>query len=330
MRCAWRGRNMKKTLTLIALLVAFCGLSFGQVSLIPTTLSAAITSASTTTVVVAAATGLNSNSYAIAAGSSYLWVDGEYMSVSQVNGTTLTVVRGYGGSRAGTHASGAYVFVGPATFFSQSRPGLLPTGSCTRANMVASPRPDISTQKIFDCVGGVWTEGLYPQYGQVIPLAIPLPAVGATLYTGINTNGTAPATNHTQCTEMDVPYNRLVTGLGVLNGTGVSNGDKRVLILYDSAGNLLANSATAGAAASGATTYQQFAFTSKIYIVGPARYFGCLQSNGNTDTIRMLVTGQADTYLTTEITSTTFGTVPATITVPTTFTSAKGPFFEVY
>ena len=77
-----------------------------------------------------------------------------------------------------------------------------------------------------------------------------------------------------------------------------------------------------------ASTYVKFAFTSQYLTVGPGQYFACTQSNGTSDTIRMLVTGTQDTYLTTSKTG-TFGTIPA-ITVPTTFTSAVGPYAYLY
>ena len=327
---------MKKTLTLIALMVALAGLAFGQVTMIPTTLSSAISSTSTNTVVVAAATGLNSNSYALAGGTSYLWVDGEFMSVNAVNSTTLTVTRGYGGTRAMTHASGTLVFAGPANFFSQSKPGLLPGGSCTRTNFPALPRPDTASQTVFDCVGGVFVFGTGNSYVQTQPLTVSQPPVGGTLYTGINTNGTTLTANTQYCTEVDLPQSMVVTGIGVLNGTTAST-DLHAVFLADATGKLLYQSAKAGATAATASNYQNFAFTldsggntiAKPYVVGPGRYYGCVQTNGTTATIRMAVTGQADGVLTGSTGSITFGTFTA-FTAPTTFTTAVGPFIRLY
>jgi hypothetical protein len=131
------------------------------------------------------------------------------------------------------------------------------------------------------------------------------------------------------CSEIDLPANKLVTGLGVLNGTTVGT-DNHLVALYDATGNLIANSAVAGVVAASASTYQTIAFTTSYYLVGPAQYFGCLQTNGTTATVRMIVTGTQDTFLTKGVTSITFGTIPATITVPTTFTTAVGPYLEWY
>jgi len=115
----------------------------------------------------------------------------------------------------------------------------------------------------------------------------------------------------------------------VLNGTTVGT-DKHLLILYDGTGNLIANSATAGATTSGASTYQTYAFTTPYYVVGPAKYYACLQSNGTTDSLRMLTAGTQDNITTKAVTGQTFGTIAATFTVPTTFTTVVGPYWELF
>src|SRR5207244_4421622 len=125
------------------------------------------------------------------------------------------------------------------------------------------------------------------------------------------------------------PYNKQLTGIALLNGTTAAGTDKHYVVLYDQGGTALANSAVAGASTSGASTYQTFAFTTKFYAVGPAQYFACFQTNGTTDTVRMVVTGTQDTLLTKGQTGATFGTVPA-LTVPTTFTTAVGPYVYLY
>ncbi len=319
--------NMKKTFQFAAILVLLVGASFAQVQMVPITLSSAVSSTSATSVVLSAITGLNSNSYSIAAGSSYLWVDGEYMSVNSIaGGTTVNVTRGYGGTRAFTHASGAYVFVGPANFFGTQKPGLLTNGSCTRSNFPALPRPNIATQTIGDCVGGVWVNGDSSSVASQFQIASPQP--GAVAYTSINTTGTTLSATTQYCTEMVIPYNKVLTGLGVLNGTTVGT-DAHIVALYDSSGNLLANSALAGTTAASASAYQSIAFTKLYYAVGPARYYGCLQTNGTTATVRMTLTGINDTQLTKGQTGVTFGTLP-TLTVPTSFATAVGPYFIAY
>ena len=321
---------MKKLVVLFAFVALLVAPVFAQVTMIPTTFSSAVTSTSATQVVVTAATGLNSNSYAITAGSSYLYADGELMAVNAVNGTTLSVTRGYSGSRAILHTTSTPVFVGPANFFSSARPGLsAATGTaCTANTFPAVPRPDVQSQDIYTCIGGIIVRGIVklpPQFG------IPFPNTGAVLYTGVGTGsaGTAPGSTTLYCTEINLENSKLLTGMAVLNG-GTAATDKWIYALYDSAGTLLANTATAGTTASGTNVYQKIAFTSKYYAVGPAQYFGCLEGNGGgSSTVTMIKTGMQDTYLTKGQTGTTFGTLPA-LTVPTTFTSAVGPYWQLY
>ena len=318
---------MKKTL-ILAFVLGLALSAFGQVQMIPTTFSAAVTSTSTTTVVLTAVTGLNSNSYAVAANTTFLYASGEMMAVNAVNGKTLSVTRGYSGSRALKHASGELVFVGPSNFFSATRPGLLPGGACTRSDFPALPRPSVQGQVIYDCLGGVIVIG---QNNPLPQFEWTFPNTGAVLYTGVGTGsaGTAPSATTMYCSEIDIPSSKLLTGMAVLNG-GTASTDHWIYALYDASGNLLANTATAGTTASGTNVYQQIAFTSKYYAVGPAQYFGCLQGDHTgSSTVTMIKTGMQDTYLTKGQTSSVFGTLPA-LTVPTTFTTAVGPYWELY
>lgn len=296
-----------------------------QTMLTQTTLSAAVTSTSQTYVVVASATGITANSTVLFVADGL----GELLFVNSVNGTTIGVTRGSNGSvAASTHASGALVFVAPPNAIVNQPP----TGSCTRANQlylpvialgVTSAQPSIA-----DCVGGQWvvadTKNNNNTYSVVYH-----PQPGAVLYTSINSTGTTLAATTMYCTELDVQQSKNVTGLAFLLGTAGGT-DKHISVLYDGTGNLLANSATAGTTAGTASTYEHLDFTKKYFLVGPAKYYGCLQTNGTTATVRMLVTSVQDGYTTKGVTGQTFGTIPATITVPTTFTTAVGPYEQIY
>ena len=110
---------------------------------------------------------------------------------------------------------------------------------------------------ISDCLGGQWVNGDGWQTTRAVNYAA-IPNVGFTAYTSAGTS-TAKATNTMYCTEFDVPYNKYVTGLAVMNGATATT-DKEIAVLYDSGGNLLANSAVAGAVASGASTYPEARF----------------------------------------------------------------------
>lgn len=308
---------------------------------VPNTVSSASTSGSMTTVSVTSATGISAPAAntglnlatATSGGQSYLYVDRELMDVRGVSGTTITVVRGAAGTAAASHANGAVVFVVPAAYIWGATGGAgfaqLPQGSCTRTSEIYLPRIQFNTGIISDCLGGQWVQGDSMQTTRTSGAAIYAPNPGGTIYTSLNSTGTVLAATTMYCTEIQLPYSKYATGLKFLLGT-VGATDKHISVLYDSSGNLLANSATAGTTAGTASTYEALPFTAPYYMVGPAQYFGCVQTNGTTATMRMLVTSTQDSFLTKGVTGQTFGTIPATITVPTTFTTAVGPYEEVY
>lgn len=285
-----------------------------------TTFSAAVTTTSMTTVVVSSATGIVANT-------TLLYADSELMAVNGVNGTTLSVTRGYEGTRAETHSTTAQVWVGPAMAFQFASPIGYPAGSCTRSNLLYVPWIDVNNNIFSDCDGGQWVSSRGNANANNW-LRVYLPITGAV---ALSSTGTATTTASTTmyCSEIDVPVSKYATGLALLNG-GTVGTDKHLVALYDAAGNLLANSATAGATSSGANTYQTYAFTSPYLVVGPAKYYACAQANGTTDNIRMLATGIQDGVTTKGVTGQTFGTIPSTFTVPTTFTTVVGPYYQLY
>lgn len=127
--------------------------------------------------------------------------------------------------------------------------------------------------------------------------------------------------------EIFVPHWNLWKGLAVLNGTVVGT-DNMLVALYNSAGALVANSAVAGTVSAGASTFQNRDFLLPV-LLAPGRYFCGVQSNGTTATSNKFVAANGVNVLTTSSTG-TFGTVPASITVPTTFTTAVGCVCQLY
>ncbi len=320
-------KNTLKTSLILSALLLAASMSFGQTILTTTTLAGAITTSSTTNVALASATGVTANNTIlfVADGGT-----GEAMFVNSVNGTNIGVTRGYQTlGKARPHLKGALVFVAPAG--PEAINVVAPSGSCTRANLPYLPVISVgisgATSTISDCLGGVWVNA--PVSAQANATFEVLSAnSGGTAYLSLNTNGTTVVAGTLYCAELDVPVSKYATGLGIMFGTTAGGSDKHIAALLDSAGNVVATSALGGAVNSTASTYINFAFTSKYYVVGGAQYYACTQSNGTSDTIRMLVTGTQDTYLTTSKTG-TFGTIP-TITVPTTFTTAVGPYALLY
>lgn len=105
-----------------------------------------------------------------------------------------------------------------------------------------------------------------------------------------NANTTGVDTNHANVadiyvSEVTVPLRRQVTGVGILTAAAVgSNGttDAWNVVLYDSAGNPLANSVLSGTLISTSNSvYQQIAFTLPP-ILPPGLYFVGLQANNTT------------------------------------------------
>jgi len=356
--------NIKKLALLFALFLGFAPFAGAQTILLQTTLSGAVqgmgsVNGATPTgnmsiVTLASATGisapaanssLTSGLIATSESQSYLFVDRELMQVRAVSGTTITVIRGMAGTGANSHASGALVFVVPTSamgawsgdgFAAAAQGPSVPQGSCTRANEPFLPRIQFSSGTISDCDGGQWVNGDAAQTtrsgvnGTTSGAnGFRYPDPGGTALTALETAGTAAAAaTEIYCTEIDIPFSFNVKGIGVLNGTTVGT-NKHFAILYDAAGAVLANSATAGTTTAGASTYQKLNLVAPYYLVGPARYFACDGLNGTTDTIRHAATATNDNVLGGTITAQTFGTAAA-ITVPTTFTTVKVPYFMLY
>lgn len=310
----------------LAAALVFLSAADAQIILTPTTLSTALTTSSGQVMTVTSASPNATSAQNFAAGTTYAYIDKELVAVKAVSSTTIGIIRGQGGTNASPHVSGALVWSATPNYFFARPPNEDKGGSCTRANEIVLPYVNVNSGVVSDCLGGTWVNGVTNRLTQY---RLMYPDPGGTAYTSINSTGTATIATEVYCTEVNLPYNKLLTGIGILAGTANST-DKHYVVLYDSAGNALANSAVAGT--SGNTTasaYQAYAFTSTFYAVGPAQYFGCFQSNGTTDTVRMIVTGVNDNFLTKGQTGATFGTIPA-LTVPTGFTTAVGPYLYVY
>lgn len=287
-----------------------------------TTLAAAVTgiTASTDTFTVASATG-------IAAGM-VGYTDQEAVQVTTVNGTIISVNRGQYGTNKSLHKSGTVLFFGLSTVFRDSAAAY--HGACTSTSQAYLPHIQFSTGLIQDCLGGVWVSGVGIGAGTPNPAAfIYAPNPGAVAYTSINTNGTALIATELYCTEVFVPTNRIVTGIKLLNGTTVGADNHYVVLYGPQGGAAMGNSALAGTITANGSTYQARALTTPVFAVGPSTYYACAQGNGTTDTLRMAITGVQDQILTKGQTGATFGTVPS-LTAPTSFTTAVGPYVVLY
>jgi hypothetical protein len=297
-----------------------------------TTLSAAV-NATQPYVLLASVTGVNGPGQPLSQGSlgtpsgaewTILYVDSEAIRVTTLpsTGAPVLVERGFQ-SPAAAHASGAVVWIATPQQLIWGSQGV-PSGTCTTATAV-SPTINVHLGQFSECLNNVWVTGT----GSVPYSHVQSPVVGAIAATSL-TAGVAQTDTTMGCIEVDMPGNKLLTGIGLLNGATAQT-DKLLVALYDSGGNLLANSSTAGVTSSGTSDYQFFPFATKYFAVGPALYYACMQNNGTTALVHMADAGTgADTLYAGAISSITFGTVPSTITVPTTFTTAVGPMVALY
>ena len=145
--------------------------------------------------------------------------------------------------------------------------------------------------------------------------------------TGLGNSTTGIATQ-TWAADVFIPYIKAWTGIGILNGTTVGT-DKGLVILWSATGAVLATSAVAGATTSGASAFQQYAFTATYTNLQPGQFFLGYSSNGTTDTFQSIKTATVIDVLTGTQTAQTFGTVTA-LTPPTTFTANVGPIAYIY
>lgn len=142
-----RFRSFLVSLALLAALALPVPL-FAQATVTSTTLSAAVTNATgaPSTITVTSATGFSAGRI--------VFVDREAMLIlpSYVSGTTIPVQRGYAGTVANPHASGATVYVGPTNYFSQ----MVPSGQCTATTEVALPRIVLPLGAVYQCTNSIW------------------------------------------------------------------------------------------------------------------------------------------------------------------------------
>lgn len=151
--------------------------------------------------------------------------------------------------------------------------------------------------------------------------------IGSVAYASLGTN-TTPVAGTWYCMDVRVFGNyTAVTGIGFLNGATVGT-DKAIYALYDSTGRLVANTDTAGTTTASASAAQELAFTSQVALQN-GMYWTCGQVNGTTTRLRTVAASTFLDKLAGSFTG-TFGTVPATITPPTTFTADTGWFGYIY
>jgi hypothetical protein len=168
--------------------------------------------------------------------------------------------------------------------------------------------------------------------GQLICSNIP---IGSVALASLGTNTTDII--QLWVTDILVPYNRVVKNINILSG-GTATTDNWLAAIYDSYGYLIASTALAGQILATANSWQTQAIglvyntrgtttstaATQVQLFGPQQYYIALQGNGTTGGAIQTVPAPYQ-ICAAAIAAGTFGTIPATITPPTTFTAAKAP-----
>ncbi len=148
-----------RTLFSLLAILAIVTCASAQSTYTTTTLSAALSaSGRSTAVVLGSTTNVNVPNLPVSQGGigqgsgnaavTYLMIDRELMRVNSLGaGTIVNVERGFNGTVATAHNSGATVYVGPASWFRD----VDPRGACVRANLPVAPFIVWSTGSLWDC-----------------------------------------------------------------------------------------------------------------------------------------------------------------------------------
>lgn len=195
-----------KTITKLLSFLLAAGFALAQTTTTSTTLSTAISSRVATVIVVASATGINAPSPFSTTQplGSILYIDREEMCVTNVNSTTITVIRACNGTTASNHVSGATVWVGTTNggMFIQ-RVGdpvgadgttVIGGASCTASKLPYLPIIEESSGLIWDCPSTGLASGIFVVRTENQPTQYPdkvmyVPCQGAPSGNSTGTNG---------------------------------------------------------------------------------------------------------------------------------------------
>ena len=332
-------------IVIVAVMMAGLVTALAQVQPTFTTLSAAVADERAQRLTVTSATGFVASTGTLDYG---MFVDREFMRITGVSGTTITVQRGQANTAATAHSSGARVFVGQ--YGSQAASGTQTggpfvqnrlQGNCTRGSYSILPVIQVNAnavdgQAMYNCLGSVWRRQTLPDDFSPVPLVVCNIPVGSVALGSLGTN-TADVANKMMRTSIWVPQTQVFTGIQVLQG-GTATTDNISQALFDTSGLRIASGAAAGTLLAGADTFKQMAFAlnragsaqTLTLVTGPALYYIGVTGNGATaGAYRTIAASTFNNVFTGSATSQTFGTFPD-FTAPTTFTADVGPIACLY
>lgn len=151
--------------------------------------------------------------------------------------------------------------------------------------------------------------------------------IGSVAYASVGTNTTDVA-GQLWVTDIIIPTTMVVSSIGFLQG-GTATTDNVLVALFDGAGNRLGNSNLSGVTLSGASTFQEQALLTAVLCQGPARYYIAVQGNGTAAGAIQTIPTSTFVGVNAGSIAGSFGTVPAIIVPPTTFTAGKAPIVYV-
>lgn len=145
-----------RVLRLAALVLALGSFSapvFAQTyTLNSTTLSSAATATDATFALTSASAASGSSFGSVAVGQ-FIFVDGEFVPITAVSSTTITVTRTAGaGRRPNAHPSGQVVYIGPGNAFQRVNP---PLGGCTVGSQ-GDPWINVDNGQVWRCLASQW------------------------------------------------------------------------------------------------------------------------------------------------------------------------------
>ena len=152
---------MKRAFTLIAFIAIFSLAALGASNTFTTTYTTAAVTATAQVVPVYSATGIVAASGTVKP--TVLYIDGELMTVIEVNSTSISVLRGQGNTVPRGHRASSVVYIGKAEWYASTDPG----GTCTAASVWTDPYINTTNGSFWRCnATGVWGinafDGIHP------------------------------------------------------------------------------------------------------------------------------------------------------------------------
>ena len=152
--------------------------------------------------------------------------------------------------------------------------------------------------------------------------------IGSVAYASVGTNTTDVA-GQFWITDIIIPYNLVISKIGFLQG-GTATTNNTLVAIFDDAGNRLGTSALTGVVLSGANTFQEQALLTPVQLYGPNRYYIAVQGNGTAAGAIQTIPTATFVGVMAGVVAGAFGTVPAQLAMPTTFSAGSGPIVYCY